>query len=145
VFYTEAPRLYQTHTVPEIARLTGVPEDIVRDVLRDQGVIGPKAAQQLLSEGMSAVQIAARWGVSPKSVSGLASNAVPHKVYREKLYGRCDVCGKEIRGQNAIVPVGEQDGEDVLECWCKACVERYGVRVARWEAELHYTSRLAED
>jgi predicted transcriptional regulator len=140
VLYTEAPRLYQTHTVPEVAAILGADVGSVQRVLREQGAIGATAARRLIGAGLSVGEIAAEWGVSQGTVTAYLANA----ARKEKIYGRCDECHEDIHGPHAIVVVGEQEGDDVYECWCAACVQKRGLLVERWEAPLRYSSREAE-
>ena len=67
----EATRLYEVHTVPEVADILGAPLPVVQQALRDYGVLTPRTAAGLVRQGWSARQIAAEWGMSRQGVEGM--------------------------------------------------------------------------
>jgi len=60
----EATRLYEVHTVPEVADILGVPLDTVQQALRDYGVLTPRTAAGLVRQGWTTEDVAREWGLN---------------------------------------------------------------------------------
>jgi len=60
----EATRLYEVHTVPEVADILGVPLDTVQQALRDYGVLTPRTAAGLVRQGWTVGDVAREWGLN---------------------------------------------------------------------------------
>ena len=60
----EATRLYEVHTVPEVADILGVPLDTVQQALRDYGVLTPRTAVGLVRQGWTTEDVAREWGLN---------------------------------------------------------------------------------
>ena len=60
----EATRLYEVHTVPEVADILGVPLDTVQQALRGYGVLTPRTAAGLVRQGWTIEDVAREWGLN---------------------------------------------------------------------------------
>lgn len=64
----DAARLYEMHTVPEVAWILEQPLDTVQRALADYGVLTDRAAAGFRAAGWSVEEIANEWGMSKRRI-----------------------------------------------------------------------------